>query len=64
MNLPETISYKEAAKRWKVDRAVIRAAIKRGDIVAYLPGKRMAINVESGDEWFLNSAKRARGIIR
>jgi len=61
MSLPETITYQEAAIRWKADRAVIRAAIKRGDIIAYRPGKRMAINVESGDAWFLKSARRARG---
>ena len=57
--LPETISYKEASERWGVDRAVIQREIGKGNIKAYLPGKRMQICVESGDAWFLGSDERA-----
>ncbi len=60
MSLPETITYSEAAKRWGVDRAVIRREIGKGNIKAFMPGKRMQIDMNSGDSWFLKSCERAQ----
>ena len=58
-SLPQTISYTEASKRWGVDRAVIRREIGKGNIKAWLPGKRMLIDVKSGDAWYLGTSERA-----
>lgn len=60
MSIPETISYDDAAKRWGVDRALIKREIGKGNIVAFRPGKRVHISVESGDKWFLESKSRAQ----
>ena len=58
--IPETISYSEAAARWNCDRFTIRQAIERGEITAYKPGKRVHINREEGDKWFLESGERLK----
>ena len=54
-NLPDTIFMTEAMERWKCDRKAIDKGISDGLIIAFKPGKRKLIDVESGDKWFLAS---------
>lgn len=56
----ERLSIIEACERYKVDRSVIIAAVKRGDVRAWKPGKQYQIDKGTADKWFLASEMRGR----
>ena len=61
--IPETITYEEAAERYKCDKRSIRNAILSGKVEAYRPGKAVLIDVKSADAWFLSTKQKPHSII-
>jgi plasmid maintenance system antidote protein VapI len=58
--LPETITIKDAATRWDCSEKTIRRAISEKSLLTYGRGKRLHIDIESGDEWWKASANIQR----
>lgn len=62
--LPETVTISEGAARWGVGHSTLRRAIKRGDLQVYRPGRRVLIDIVSGDLWWKESGSRVRGAVK
>ena len=58
--IPETITYDEAAERYRCDRKAIRKAILAGEIDAYKPGKNVLIDRKQADAWFMSTKQVVR----
>lgn len=46
------LTIKEAQARYRVSAATLYQAVRRGDITAYRPGKRILLDTSSLDTWF------------
>lgn len=54
-DIPETITYTEAAQRYNCDRQAIRRAVNAGRITAYKPGKEVRLVLHEADLWFYST---------
>jgi len=62
--IPETITYSEAAERYRINPRTIRRAIDAGLVSAYQPGLTVLIDRKEADAWFLSTklkSERAMG---
>lgn len=61
--IPETITYEEAAERYKCDPRSLRRAVIAGKIEAYKPGLRILIDIKSADAWFMSTKRQPSPIL-